>query len=146
MSAQSAPIRNRAVVYSSASPSSSPAPSPGLSDPTRHNSSARHSSARSLLPSHKNEAGDSGRKPSFISTYNWWRIRRILARPLPWVIITLFALVIWWTNGAREELKKPEVQTKLRELFPPEITRDLQFFPASNHKIHVSTWLIMPIL
>lgn len=69
--------------------------------------------------------------------FPWWRLRRLLTRPLTWVAFFVIFTVAWWSRGASQELQSPEVQLRLRELFPPEITKDLNFFPASNRKIHV---------
>lgn len=73
-----------------------------------------------------------------MGSYTWWRLKRLAARPLPWAIIIVIGLITWWSAGASTEFDSEDVQLRLRELFPPEFTRDLQFFPASNHKIHVS--------
>ena len=73
-----------------------------------------------------------------MSSYAWWRLKRLAARPLPWAIIIVIGLITWWSAGASTDFDSEDVQSRLRELFPPEFTKDLQFFPASNHKIHVS--------
>ncbi|KAL9053087.1 MAG: hypothetical protein Q9162_005009 [Coniocarpon cinnabarinum] len=72
------------------------------------------------------------------SSYSWWRFKRLATRPLPWAIVIVVGLITWWSAGASTEFDSEDVQLRLRELFPPEFTRELQFFPASNRKIHVS--------
>lgn len=73
-----------------------------------------------------------------MASYTWWRLKRLATRPLPWAIFIVVGLITWWSAGASTEFDSEDVQTRLRELFPPEFTRELQFFPASNRKIHVS--------
>lgn len=53
--------------------------------------------------------------------------------------MALFSLVWWWSNGGRENLEAVKVKSSGlgMELLTSEITKDLQFFPASNPKIHV---------
>ena len=80
--------------------------------------------------------------PLMGKSYTWWRIKRLAARPLPWALIIVVGLITWWSAGATTEFDSEDVQSRLRELFPPEFTRDLQFFPASNHKIHVSLFTL----
>lgn len=77
------------------------------------------------------------RSSSPMSAYSWWRVKRLATRPLPWLLLILIGMLTWWSAGARRELQSPDVQSRLRELFPPEFTRDLKFYPANNHKIHV---------
>lgn len=126
--------RNRGNAYTSHSPSSSPITGSGTTfAPGLSRKSSSH--AASLLPS---PGSYDGKSQSLFGSRNWYKFRRLMSRPLPWVIIIILALIVWWSNGARQELDRPEVQRKLRELFPPEVTADMQFYPASNNKIHVS--------
>ena len=73
-----------------------------------------------------------------MGSYNWWRLKRLATRPLPWAIVIVVGLITWWGAGASTDFDSEDMQSRLRELFPPEFTRELQFYPASNHKIHVS--------
>lgn len=109
-------------------PSSSTPTPPALSqsDPYDHDTFFRPS--RISIPS---------LSPFFMGSHSWWRLKRVLSRPLPWISLLVVGCIIWWSSGATKELSSPEVQLKLRDLFPPEFTKDLQFLPASNHKIHV---------
>ena len=75
--------------------------------------------------------------PFQMSFYSWWRLKRLLSRPLPWILILVLASIGWWGKGASRGFQAPDVQQRLRTFFPSEHTKDLQFFPASNHKIHV---------
>ena len=57
-------------------------------------------------------------------------------------MLMLGALMLWWVNGGRDELDLVKLgATELgKELFQEERTRDLQFFPATNPKIHVCSY------
>lgn len=71
-------------------------------------------------------------------THIWWRARRILTKPLAWILGVLFILIVLWGNGSMGgELQGSELQERLKDLLPPEVTKNLQFFPASHHMIHV---------
>lgn len=73
-------------------------------------------------------------------TYTKFRLGHILSsRPL-WFFLLFGALMIWWFHGGRDEMDLVrDGATKLsREFFSEERTRGLQFFPATNPKIHVS--------
>lgn len=73
-------------------------------------------------------------------TYTKLRLGHILSsRPL-WFFLLFGALMMWWFHGGRDEMDLVrDGATKLsREFFSEERTRDLQFFPATNPKIHVS--------
>ena len=47
--------------------------------------------------------------------------------------------MLWWLNGGKDELDLVKLGASElgKELFQDERTRNLQFFPASNPKIHV---------
>lgn len=73
-------------------------------------------------------------------TYTKLRLGHILSsRPL-WFLLLFGALMMWWFHGGRDEMDLVrDGATKLsREFFSEERTRGLQFFPATNPKIHVS--------
>lgn len=70
-------------------------------------------------------------------TYAGWKIRRALSRPLVWIIIIFLALIFWWSNTLAGDLQSSEIQSRLKKYLPPEVTKNLKFFPASHHKIHV---------
>lgn len=76
-------------------------------------------------------------EPRSAIAYVYWRTRRLLTRPLLWVLVILITLAIWWTGGAGPEVTTAEIHARLKDLLPPGITKDLKFFPASHHKIHV---------
>jgi len=77
--------------------------------------------------------------PIGVNKYTLFLAKRLLTRPLLWVVVVLVTLILWWSNAGTHDGSSDAVQMRLRRLFPPEITRDLQFYPASNHKIHVSS-------
>src|SRR5579862_9052348 len=72
--------------------------------------------------------------------YIWCRIRRCFNSKILWFTATFFGLLLWWGNGGKDGWHK------IRDspsgfgiaVFGSEIIKDLQFFPASNPKIHVS--------
>lgn len=109
--------------------------SPPLSPPTRRR--------QPLLPTTNATAPRHSRHPSSQDslspmTYATWRVRRLLTRPLVWVLIILVTLLVFWSNGGiGRDLQASELQARLKELLPPEVMRNLQFIPASHHKIHV---------
>lgn len=128
-----APIRNRGIFSAaSLSPTSASFDQSSIASSNAPSGSSYTSTSSSLPP-----PGGYSRSGKMSGGYPWWRVKRLLTRPLIWVIIIIVGAIGWWSRGASHELQSPEVQLRLREIFPPEITKDLQFFPASNHKIHV---------
>lgn len=99
--------------------------------------------AISTLPPPASHTRSRRPNPIGANKYTLFLVRRILSRPLVWVVVVLLTLVGWWSHaGSEYETSRAgadAVQLRLRQLFPPEVTRDLQFYPASNHKIHVSS-------
>ena len=75
----------------------------------------------------------------YYETYSWYRFKRLLSSKPLWFLLSLVVLTLWWFHGGRDELSLVKLDThRLGEnLFPEGITKDLQFFPASNPKIHV---------
>jgi len=130
---QSAPIRNRGIFSAtSLSPTSATFDQSSIASSAPSSGSSYVSTSSSLPP-----PGGYSRSGKLSGGYPWWRVKRLLTRPLIWVVLFIVGAIGWWSRGASHELQSPEVQLRLREIFPPEITKDLQFFPASNHKIHV---------
>lgn len=76
------------------------------------------------------------RKFSIAPPYNWRQVKRLLSRPLVW-IIAVIVVIVWYSSDSVGDLQSPELQSRLRDLFPPQITRELRFFPASHNRIHV---------
>jgi hypothetical protein len=84
---------------------------------------------------------------SFSPRGSYWRVVRntlgrlqyLLSKRLAWFLIVFLGLMWWWGNGGKDDLEIVRVKSAgfKNELFASEITRDLQFFPASNPKIHV---------
>lgn len=75
----------------------------------------------------------------YFETYSWYRIKRMLnSKPL-WFLLALVALIFWWFHGGRNEMSMARLDAKRfgKDLFPEGRTKDLQFFPATNPKIHV---------
>jgi hypothetical protein len=63
----------------------------------------------------------------------------VLNSKIFWLALLLGALVMWWQGGGADKLDivKLSASGLGRELFPEGRTKDLQFFPATNPKIHV---------
>ena len=75
----------------------------------------------------------------YFETYSWYRIKRMLnSKPL-WFLLALLTLTVWWFHGGSDELSMAKLDAKRlgKDLFPEGRTKNLQFFPASNPKIHV---------
>lgn len=72
-------------------------------------------------------------------SYNWFRRGRLLSSKPIWFILMLGALVLWWFNGGRDEMDLVRVGAAEfgRDFFQEQRTQGLQFFPATNPKIHV---------
>jgi len=79
------------------------------------------------------------RSSSSHGSYALYRVKRLLSSRAILLIVVFFGLIWWWSNGGREDLEvvKQKSNGFKKELFAPEITKDLQFYPASNAKIHV---------
>ena len=105
----------------------SPFRSAGLKPPTRYGGPMRFAPKPS----------DSGR----YRKYTWFRIKRALFGRALWLSLIFVGLVWWWVNGGKE-LEKVKLRASGigREILGGPFgrdTRDMQFFPASNPKIHV---------
>lgn len=69
------------------------------------------------------------------------RAKRLLSSKAILLIVVVSGLIWWWSNGGREDLHVMKLKSSgLKELFAPEITKNLQFYPASNPKIHVRSY------
>ena len=80
-----------------------------------------------------------GDRPSHFDNYTFYRIRRSLSsKPLLFLLV-LAALTFWWSHGGSNELDYVKLSASGfgRELLQDARTQDLQFFPATNPKIHV---------
>ena len=108
----------------------SPFRSAGLKPPTPYGDSIHFSPKRSHVP-------------AFLSLgNNWFRCRRVWNGRLL-VLLILLCGIVWWVGGGfKEELNIVRLGVSEFGLgdqsFHVEITKDLQFFPAANPKIHVS--------
>lgn len=71
--------------------------------------------------------------------YAGFRARRVLNSKMFWLALLFGALILWWRGGDADKLDivKLSASELGRELFPEGRTRGLQFFPATNPKIHV---------
>ena len=67
------------------------------------------------------------------------RARRLLTSKIFWLALLFGTLIMWWRSGGADKLDIVRLSASElgRELFPEARTRDLQFFPATNPKIHV---------
>ncbi len=78
-------------------------------------------------------------KSRYFDGYSWFRTKRLLSsRPL-WFLFALLVLSLWWFH---RRLQAPDVvQWKAHHLGKQHAsegrTKKLQFFPATNPKIHV---------
>lgn len=79
------------------------------------------------------------RSSAIYSRYGPSRPRRLFSGRALLLGAVIFGLIYWWSSGGQEnfEVAKLRSSSLRQELFAPEITRDLQFNPASNPKIHV---------
>lgn len=82
-------------------------------------------------------------RSSRYGTYTCHRSGRVLSSKPVWFMLMLGALVLWWFNGGRDEMDLVRVGAAEfgRDFFPEQRTQGLQFFPASNPKIHVSSFV-----
>lgn len=79
-------------------------------------------------------------KEPYASSYIRFRIKRVLgSRPL-WLLILLALLTFWWLQAGRRSrgIVRLDERRLGKELSSERRTKDLQFFPATNPKIHVS--------
>ena len=79
---------------------------------------------------------------SSVSGYTGYKIRRVLASRLIWVLICCFGVLFWWSHGDEQEFDIARSRTGFlhERVFKQDLKDNLQFFPANNPKIHVSTW------
>ncbi|KAI9716817.1 MAG: hypothetical protein M1812_005157 [Candelaria pacifica] len=80
-------------------------------------------------------------------TYTKQRLRRTFSNRLTWLLLFFVGLVWWWGTGGKRELELVKLKSVGvgKGMLAPEITRGLQFFPASNPKIYyVGRWTAAP--
>jgi len=104
----------------------SPFRSAGLKAPTSHHTS------RDTTPDRE--------KSRYFDGYSWFRTKRMLSSRPMWFLFALLVLALWWFH---RRVQSPDVvQLKAHRLGKQYAyegrTKNLQFFPASNPKIHVS--------
>lgn len=70
---------------------------------------------------------------------SYWRYTRFRTGGVLWLLLVLGGLMLWWFNGGRVEVDIVRLgATELGQGFFPEARmQGLQFFPATNPKIHV---------
>ena len=80
-----------------------------------------------------------GDRPSRFDSYTLYRIKRVLSSKPLWLLFVLGALTFWWFYGSINDLELVKLSASgfRGELFQDARTQDLQFFPATNPKIHV---------
>ncbi|KAI9817443.1 MAG: hypothetical protein M1827_001053 [Pycnora praestabilis] len=74
-------------------------------------------------------------------------LKRVLARRPVWFALILIGLISWWNSGGRLDTEAVKLKSNGlgREVFLLEMSKQLQFFPASNPKIHyVGRWTATP--
>ena len=103
----------------------SPFRSAGLKPPTPYHAS-RH-------------ATPDREKGRYFDSYSWFRTKRMLSsRPL-WFLFALLALTFWWVHGRTKASDVVQLNASRweKEYSSEGRTKGLQFFPATNPKIHV---------
>lgn len=72
--------------------------------------------------------------------YMWYRLRKLLASRAVWFLVVLSGLLFWWSKSGWYEIDSAMLRSAAigQGLFHAGGTAELQFFPASNPKIHVS--------
>lgn len=104
----------------------SPFRSASLRPPTPYDRSANSTSRRGKVP--------------LLDSHTRFRLRRMLSsRPL-WLLVVLALLTFWWVQGGRRSrgIVRLDEKRLAMELASEGRTKGLQFFPATNPKIHVS--------
>lgn len=78
------------------------------------------------------------RKPNGRQSYVWFRVRRAVKSKSLWLFLLIGILTLWCFSGA-DELNAIRLNARKlgNGMFAEERTRGLQFFPATNPKIHV---------
>jgi hypothetical protein len=80
---------------------------------------------------------------SVYGNYTWFRLKRWFNSRALLLALVILGLLWWWQGGPTRELKNIKVSERAFKLgnqifhLDSEATRDLQFFPAVNPKIHV---------
>ena len=79
---------------------------------------------------------------SAYGNYTWYRIKRAFSSKPAWLLLMVAALLLWWFNGGSEELDVVKLSASGfgRELLNERRMHDYQFYPATNPKIHVSSF------
>lgn len=80
-------------------------------------------------------------KLKYYTRHSSFPIRRLLSSKPLWLVLMIGALSLWCFQGGRDELDLVKLRANGfgNELFREERTRNLQFFPAENPKIHAGT-------
>ena len=139
------PFRSRPNLHLTLTPlAGSPVPSLQSTPNTTPYSTTKDSSfhfAGLKRPPTPSSPAQSARKPSSsaYTSYMICRPSRVLSTRGLLLIAVCFGLILWWSNGGREDIEVVRLRSSglKKNLFAPEITKGLQFFPASNPKIHV---------
>ena len=150
-------LRNRPDLHLSFKPVTRTPSQSAQSTPTstplfRNFSSTSYSPFRSAGLKPPAPFGDSGRLSPKLrrprkhhSQHVLLKLKCLIVNRAAWFLLLLFCLFWWWAIGWREELdpiRAGPIGVRLGlKLFEPEGTKDLQFFPASNPKIHVSIFV-----
>lgn len=138
----SSPISPRTHDPSSSTFSNVPFEKAALHINTTQSNTLHHRNTHSQLPppTPGNDRKPSARRPYMPSPYTWWQIKRALSRPLVWVLIVV-AMIMWYSSGTVKDINSPEMRARLKDLFPPEITKNLKYWPASHNRIHVGSYV-----
>ena len=104
----------------------SPFRSASLRPPTSYDRSTESSLRREKYP--------------YFNSHTRFRVKRMLcSRPL-WLLMVLALLTFWWVQGGRRSrgIVRLDEKRLSKALASEGRTKGLQFFPATNPKIHVS--------
>ncbi len=67
------------------------------------------------------------------------RLQYLLSKRLVWFVLVFVGLIWWWGNGGKEDLEVVKMKSAgIKKGLFETMMKDLQFYPASNPKIHVS--------
>lgn len=83
-------------------------------------------------------------RSSYFDSYSWFRTKRRLSSKPLWFFLALLGLLIWWSRGRWKTMDLVQLQTDHigRDYIGEGPTKGLQFFPATNPKIHVGRHLL----
>lgn len=78
----------------------------------------------------------------------WLKAKRIFSSRTTWLLFIVVLTLLWWVNGGSEEFNavKSGAAGLGRDIFQDGVVQNMQFFPPSNPKIHVSIPYLAAVL